>query len=331
MLEWDEWGNFKAWNIYGARADEILARYDTTYGALIYKQDREGNVVFLLDGSGNILERYRYDAFGQPAVTDWYGNDHGGASWYGNRFLFTGREYLDWNACYDYLGRFLQADPKGFDAGDMNLFRYTGDDPIDKTDPTGLVDIGRYSTLTCMGGGDWVKDSNGMTAWDFNQRGIKTTGMDAGLIQWRDEGNQNLHEPRVVGKSNGREYNAVTEPRLRTAVEDGAVILHYKIDVRYSDRVGPHNKEMQKKEPEHKQEIDKDFRFGRGLEIISALNRRGGPLDGASLEDARRMIDNGLQNAFNNAVDASRERHDHYDGTGRHGDHVIVHPDGLDY
>jgi RHS repeat-associated protein len=146
ILEWDEWGNFKAWNIYGARPDEILARNDAVYGATIYKQDKLGNVVALLDGSGNILEKYTYDVFGQPKVTDYYGNDHGGASWYGNRFLFTGREYLAWIACYDYrnrmyrpsLGRFLQTDPKGFDAGDMNLFRYVGDDPVDLSDPMGL-------------------------------------------------------------------------------------------------------------------------------------------------------------------------------------------------
>jgi RHS repeat-associated protein len=156
MLEWDEWGNFKAWNIYGARADEILARYDTTNGALIYKQDKLGNVVFLLDGSGNLRERYRYDAFGAPTVTDWYGNTHGGASWYGNRFLFTGREYLAWIACYDYrnrmyrpsLGRFLQTDPTGFDAGDMNLFRYCADDPVDRSDPTGLIDSNNFDPNT---------------------------------------------------------------------------------------------------------------------------------------------------------------------------------------
>jgi RHS repeat-associated protein len=47
---------------------------------------------------------------------------------------------------YDYrhrmynpdLGRFLQTDPTGFDAGDMNLFRYCDDDPVDRSDPTGL-------------------------------------------------------------------------------------------------------------------------------------------------------------------------------------------------
>src|SRR5438270_737981 len=31
-------------------------------------------------------------------------------------------------------------DPTGFDAGDMNLFRYCDDDPVDRSDPTGLVD-----------------------------------------------------------------------------------------------------------------------------------------------------------------------------------------------
>ena len=39
------------------------------------------------------------------------------------------------------LGRFLQVDPIGFDAGDMNLFRYCGDDPVDRTDPLGLESL----------------------------------------------------------------------------------------------------------------------------------------------------------------------------------------------
>src|SRR5437016_9935202 len=60
--------------------------------------------------------------------------------------MFTGREWIAELGVYDYrnryyhpaLGRFLQTDPKGFDAGDMNLFRYVADDPVDLTDPTGL-------------------------------------------------------------------------------------------------------------------------------------------------------------------------------------------------
>src|SRR5205085_617584 len=64
------------------------------------------------------------------------------------RFMFQGREWIPELGIYDYrhrfyhpsLGRFLQADPTGFDAGDMNLFRYCGDNPVDRSDPTGLVD-----------------------------------------------------------------------------------------------------------------------------------------------------------------------------------------------
>jgi uncharacterized protein RhaS with RHS repeats len=36
------------------------------------------------------------------------------------------------------LGRFMSEDPKLFDAGDYNLFRYCHNDPIDFTDPMGL-------------------------------------------------------------------------------------------------------------------------------------------------------------------------------------------------
>jgi RHS repeat-associated protein len=149
IFEWDQWGNFAGWNMYGSRPDEILMRWDAVHGPMIYKQDQHGNVVALLDSGGNIVERVTYDAFGKPRVTGfWDDNDRGG-SWYGNRFLFTGREWIAELGIYDYrnryyqpqLGRFLQTDPTGFGAGDMNLFRYCGDDPVDRSDPTGLDDL----------------------------------------------------------------------------------------------------------------------------------------------------------------------------------------------
>jgi RHS repeat-associated protein len=70
------------------------------------------------------------------------------AAQWGNRFLFTGREWLSELRIYDYrarqyqpeLGRFLQPDPKEFAAGDYNLYRYCHNDPVNKSDPTGLKD-----------------------------------------------------------------------------------------------------------------------------------------------------------------------------------------------
>ena len=39
------------------------------------------------------------------------------------------------------LGRFLQPDPKEFGAGDYNLYRYCHNDPVNRSDPLGLLEI----------------------------------------------------------------------------------------------------------------------------------------------------------------------------------------------
>ena len=116
-------------------------------------------------------EKYSYDAFGWPEVTNPDGS--GPRSWsnFGNRFMFTGREWLWELHVYDYRrrlynpenGRFLQVDPTGlytegakltpeqralfspgctapdaFSSSELNLYRYCGDDPVNNADPFGL-------------------------------------------------------------------------------------------------------------------------------------------------------------------------------------------------
>src|SRR5579884_1259031 len=143
-----------AWiNLYGKGVDEVLMRFDPTGPSpqpVFYQQDHEGSVTYLTydapPGQTPILEYYRYDVFGQPAI---YGPDNRvrQPSLYSNRFLFTGREYNANFGFYEYraraynakLGRFMSEDPKLFDAGDYNLFRYCHNDPIDFTDPMGLA------------------------------------------------------------------------------------------------------------------------------------------------------------------------------------------------
>jgi RHS repeat-associated protein len=170
ILEWDGAGNWLAQNIYGAGPDEILGRYDSIGRALTYKRDKQGNVVALLGNDGSVVEKYSYDAFGQPTVTDYWGYVRAG-SIHENRFMFTGREWIKELGIYDYrnrfyhpgLGRFLQSDPLGlqtegvkltagekalfspggtapeaFGSSETNLYRYCGDDPVDRSDPMGL-------------------------------------------------------------------------------------------------------------------------------------------------------------------------------------------------
>ena len=206
VAEWSDAGAFVAWNLYGPGADEILVRYQpNTGGYLHYHLDAMGNVQFLLSGELNLgLEKYPYDAFGQPRITGWDG-DVRTISRYGNRFMFTGREYLYTLGIYDYrhrlyhpgLGRFIQTDPVGFAGDPMNLYRYCGGNPVLHSDPTGLVDQdgNNKSSLTSFGGGDWVNGSDGLSARDrreHQQAGILYTM----AVESRVEGPKLLPLPR---------------------------------------------------------------------------------------------------------------------------------------
>jgi RHS repeat-associated protein len=161
ILEYNASGTRVGFNLYGKGIDEILERgaygRDNAWRWSFFQQDHEGSVTHLTDATGNIIERYRYDAFGAPTIyaPNWTVRS---ATIYDNRFLFTGREYAatyrsTYNVpafkFYEYraraynptLGRFMSEDPKLFDAGDYNLYRYCHNDPLDLTDPMGTLEL----------------------------------------------------------------------------------------------------------------------------------------------------------------------------------------------
>jgi RHS repeat-associated protein len=155
-MVWDGWqlaeeraadNTLVARYIHGQGPDEILSRTDAQGTTLYYHHDGLGNTLALTsDTTGQVVERYSYDAFGTPHVYDAAFNPLP-ASLQDNRFLFTGREWIAELNLYDYrnrvysaeLGRFLQTDPIRFKAGDVNLYRYCGNDPVNSTDPDGLL------------------------------------------------------------------------------------------------------------------------------------------------------------------------------------------------
>src|SRR5205823_2766058 len=145
-VEYNSAGAVVARNLYGKGIDEILMRIDATLGTFYYQDDHEGSVTHLTNSTGSVVESYTYDVFGAPTIFD---SSHvpRPSSQFNNRFMFTGREYTSTFAIYEYrarayhpgLGRFTGEDPKGFEAGDYNLFRYCHNDPEDLTDPMGLA------------------------------------------------------------------------------------------------------------------------------------------------------------------------------------------------
>ncbi|MBV6501492.1 MAG: hypothetical protein CJBNEKGG_04005 [Prosthecobacter sp.] len=130
--------------VYGATVDEILIMVDAT-GAKYHLHDALGSVTALTDSTGAVLESYKYDVFGKVTVTDSSLISHP-SSPLGNRFLYTGREWIAEASLYDYrnrvyspvIGRFMQIDPIRFDAGDVNLYRYVGNSTQSWRDANGL-------------------------------------------------------------------------------------------------------------------------------------------------------------------------------------------------
>jgi RHS repeat-associated protein len=138
--------------VQGNRVDELEVTFNVVtsqYG--FHQYDARGHCILTTDIGGNMMEEYDYDAWGKPhfysASSGWSWDL--GYSEFGNRFLFTGREWLSGLGVYDYrnrlyhpeLGRFLQPDPKEFAAGDYNLYRYCHNDPVNKSDPLGLLEF----------------------------------------------------------------------------------------------------------------------------------------------------------------------------------------------
>jgi RHS repeat-associated protein len=172
---WDNWNlieeraandAFQRMYLHGAAVNEVVGGYGPAYGDAFYFQDGRGNVTHVTGPGNNVIERVNYFVSGQPSFFDRWGNWMPGSS-LDTRFLFQGALFVPGPEIYDMrnrfyhcnLGRFMQSDPIGFDAGDMNLFRYCGNDPVNQSDPTGLY----VSGLTSFGGGEWIGNADGIT------------------------------------------------------------------------------------------------------------------------------------------------------------------------
>jgi RHS repeat-associated protein len=150
VADLDESGTILRSYTWGPGIDNLLAvtTYSATGTNTYYAlKDNLNTVHALIDASGQIVERYEYDAWGRVlGVYDASGAELAQSA-IGNRYLWQGREYDFTTGLYYFrarwydpvAGRWLSKDPIGISGG-LNQYVFCGNNPVNYRDPFGLCE-----------------------------------------------------------------------------------------------------------------------------------------------------------------------------------------------
>ena len=142
VLEYDGSGATQNWYAYGPGSNDVLNRMNVAAGTrqtLI--PDSQGSIAATLDSGTGTLATIGYRPFGEnPSLTSGtfaYTAQRLDAETAGSSAEPSGLYYYRARMYAPTLGRFLQPDPSGAGGSRTNLYAYVGNDPLNRTDPSG--------------------------------------------------------------------------------------------------------------------------------------------------------------------------------------------------
>ena len=145
LMEYNKRNERTAEYVHGLGIDEPLS-IERSGNDYYYHQDGLGSVIALTNTLGIPIQQYAYDSYGTPIAYGAEGSEVAvGDTPIENSYLYTGREYDKESGLYYYraryyshqTGRFLSEDSSGFYEGEVNVYRYVENNPVNYLDPYG--------------------------------------------------------------------------------------------------------------------------------------------------------------------------------------------------
>jgi RHS repeat-associated protein len=161
VAEYDGAGALLARFAFGGMG-EPLAAYDAAGTRSWMTTDERGSVIALASDSAAMTAINTYDEYGVPSASNAGAVQYAGQMWLSR----PGLSYNMFRAYAPQLGRFNQTDLIGYGGG-MNLYAYVGNDPVNATDPMGLVQNQTIVVKYCGSDETWDGSNCVSSNWAF--------------------------------------------------------------------------------------------------------------------------------------------------------------------